>query len=387
MNKLNEGETNGLKRHADAAASHGSPKIKVLRRLRRKRHQEKQAELPGINKRMQKSERTAADNADAQIEHPQEKRGKRSRGYGIVSNQSTDDGTPAIKRRKRNSSAIGNESNQSKWTDNVAAATKRRSKRIMAKKSNQRKSKRPRKPHFRPSPPEGPKKVLSWESRLDYVPFVSEKEMIDIVFFNRKERGTLGHQSDERIKRIKEKCKALGMAFHQASSLRSHHMLRVNRFSNAREAIGLGTEAVTRKAATIFEECVAAFLDEQQIPHMNEAEQKSVQPGGSTPDCLLRETVDLKWKNEEPCEINWVECKMFYGASTIPLDGKSAVGKLLMTASKYVDKFGPGAIVFCGGCGDQVAFKLKEVGVIALDADAVDLSRLDAYRELHGVPP
>jgi hypothetical protein len=206
--------------------------------------------------------------------------------------------------------------------------------------------------------------------------------MLEIVFLGKKmERGSLVHQPDERIKLIKEKCKALGMDLHQASSLRSHHMIRVNRYvPNTHEAIGLGPEAGTRMAATMFEECVASFLDEQQIPHMDEAEQKRIHPGGSTPDCLLKETVDLKWKNEELFEINWVECKMFYGASTIPIDGKSAVGNLLLTATKYVDKFGPGAIVFCGGCGDQVAAKLKEAGVIALDADAVDLSRLDAYR-------
>jgi hypothetical protein len=58
---------------------------------------------------------------------------------------------------------------------------------------------------------------------------------------------------------------------------------------------------------------------------------------------------------------------MFYGASTIPNDGKSAVGCVLSTATKYVKCHGPGAIIFLYGYGEQLAKQLLQLGVIPLD--------------------
>ena len=65
-----------------------------------------------------------------------------------------------------------------------------------------------------------------------------------------------------------------------------------------------------------------------------------------------------------------IEAKMFYGASTIPSDGKSAVGTLLATAQKYVRFHGPGAMVFMQGFGDRLADQLLELGVLPLDCSA-----------------
>lgn len=76
---------------------------------------------------------------------------------------------------------------------------------------------------------------------------------------------------------------------------------------------------------------------------------------------------------------------MFYGASTIDQDGKSAVGRLLSTARKYVRNFGDGAMVFMQGCGDQLAYQLAEEGVTALDCssdETVDLRRVRAHQRI-----
>lgn len=243
---------------------------------------------------------------------------------------------------------------------------------------------------FRPSLPEsGVKKILVWNSTLDYIPLANELALKKEAYLGRgKEYGMLEHQTPERLARIRAKCEALTMTFRQASSLRSHYIMQHNRYSNARDKLGLMSEALNREAAALFEDCVATFLEEHEIPYMDEDEQKRIQPhGSSTPDNLLRETVDLKWKNNALFEINWVECKMFYAASTIPLDNKSAVGRLLTTARKYVDKFGTGAIVFSCGCGDEIATKLRDVGVIAVDADAITLTPLDNHRDLHTANP
>jgi hypothetical protein len=266
------------------------------------------------------------------------------------------------------------------------APTKKQKANELAAKKLKAKEENAKRVHFRPSRPEvGPNKVLIWTSSCDYVPLANEEAMRTIVYRGRQqEYGMLENATSERLNEIQARCVALNMTFNQASSLRSHYLMKHNRFMNVRDKLGLLSEAVNREAAEIFEECIAAFLEAQDIPYMDENEQKRIQPqGSSTPDNLLRETVDLKWKNDDPYEINWVECKMFYAASTIPLDNKSAVGRLLTTARKYVDKFGPGAIVFASGCGDEMATKLRDVGVIALDSDSISLERLEAHRILH----
>lgn len=68
---------------------------------------------------------------------------------------------------------------------------------------------------------------------------------------------------------------------------------------------------------------------------------------------------------------------MFYGASTIPRDDKSAVGSILSKMTKYVEMFGEGAIVFMNGCGAKLAAELDSIGVTALACygnDDIDLS-------------
>ena len=80
---------------------------------------------------------------------------------------------------------------------------------------------------------------------------------------------------------------------------------------------------------------------------------------------------------EHPLLVNWLEAKNFYGASSIPLDGKSAVGNLLSTAERYVQRYGPGMMVFAYGCGNELSSKLKAKGVIALDASPCDLTNLE----------
>jgi hypothetical protein len=236
---------------------------------------------------------------------------------------------------------------------------------------------------FRPShPPSKRNKILVWKSRLHHVPIKDEQAMAKVVYLGKgKEWGMLKDQPQDRIAYIIRQCAVHNMTLFQACSLRRHFILQKNKIPNAHERMGLGSELVIRKAAEIFEDCVAEFLTRMDIPYMTEMDQKRIQPKGmSTPDCLLKETVHLQWKDaKEVAEINWVECKMFYGASTIPTDNKSAVGRILSTANKYVKLFGPGVICFRNGCGDQLAARLRGLGVVAVDADAVDLSTLDAH--------
>lgn len=75
---------------------------------------------------------------------------------------------------------------------------------------------------------------------------------------------------------------------------------------------------------------------------------------------------------------------MFYGASSIEHDNKSAVGCLLATAQKYTRVHGGGAMLFLYGVGDRLASQLNEVGVLALDCfsdrNHVDLTALQNHQ-------
>jgi hypothetical protein len=73
-----------------------------------------------------------------------------------------------------------------------------------------------------------------------------------------------------------------------------------------------------------------------------------------------------------------IEVKMFYGASTIQQNKRSAVGCLLQTAKKYVKLHGPGAMVFIYGCGDQLTTELNNEKVMVLDCSGNNTVQLDA---------
>ena len=76
-----------------------------------------------------------------------------------------------------------------------------------------------------------------------------------------------------------------------------------------------------------------------------------------------------------------IEVKMFYGASTIKMDSKSAVGGLLKTARKYVRTYGPGAMLFSFGFGEDLAATLEAEGVLCLDCSGmVELGPVEAHQ-------
>lgn len=78
--------------------------------------------------------------------------------------------------------------------------------------------------------------------------------------------------------------------------------------------------------------------------------------------------------------------KMFYGASTIPPDGKSAVGAILEKSRRYVDLYGDGAVVFLYGCGEKLARELAEIQVSVMDSGgATGNSALRNHLSLHAL--
>ncbi|CAJ1930259.1 unnamed protein product [Cylindrotheca closterium] len=221
--------------------------------------------------------------------------------------------------------------------------------------------------------------VLCWSSPSDFVPVQSEEAMVKVMLpRGKRERGMMRNYLF-RLKEIKQALKsAHGMTLKQALSLRRLHIKNFNP-TMTMSGLGLGEDEDILKSANIFEECVQEFLDQNAVQYWTEKEQRErakeygMEGPRGTPDFLLRGQVMLRKVRGngdtilEERKINWVECKMFYGASTISQGGRGAIGSLVSKMSSYVSLFGEGAIVFMNGCGDSLALELRGVGVTVLD--------------------
>jgi hypothetical protein len=238
-------------------------------------------------------------------------------------------------------------------------------------------------------------------------------------------------QPAPRVLQIRASCDRLGVPLRTALSLRRHH-INMNHRGRSADVMQLGSQADLLASATPFEEAIAEHLRGVGVAYIGEAEQKAragTGRGVSTPDFLLRSPLTIRttpdaldeasraeyrrdasdgllytekefadfyrdggraWVANAPPRasahasgsgatvINWVEAKWFYGASTVPMDGKSAVGKLHAVVDKYVRQFGPGALVLGHGCGAPLAAELEARGALVLDSSPLDLTAVHA---------
>ena len=283
---------------------------------------------------------------------------------------------------------------------------------------------------------EPPTTLLAWPRR-GYVSKSTEEQLLPVLLRERDERGMMRDAPAWRVDELRSACARHGVEMAMALSLRRHHVRQRNR-GVPESQLHLGSQAEILAAATLFEEAVARHLERAGATFLTETQQRGRHsegqprsPGG-TPDFLLQEPLlvdaqklaadgglyraerrvdpsdgcsysraefeewywgrspEAKWANARRCPVRpppgplalrWVEVKHFYGASTIPLDGRSAVGKLLTTVQKYLQHHGAGALVFCGGCGDALAAQLEALGpVLVLDEVPLDLASVRAQQ-------
>ncbi|GAX12785.1 hypothetical protein FisN_15Hh264 [Fistulifera solaris] len=239
-------------------------------------------------------------------------------------------------------------------------------------------------------PGTSPERILLWFSPDPYIPVAAEQALLPLLLrWGAKERKMMKDQSPFRLPQIKKKCHQHQVPLLVALSLRRHHIKQLNPYRSM-EQLHLGNQDIIRVSADLFERAVEESLQKHRVSFYTEEEQKkhnakrkANEPYPPTPDFLLKQPVLLrKYKEnspnhptqrktqhvlEERC-IHWIEVKMFYGASTIEHDGKSAVGAILDKCRRYVDLYGEGAIVFLYGCGDQLARDLAAIRVSVLDA-------------------
>lgn len=258
--------------------------------------------------------------------------------------------------------------------------------------------------------------TLHWKSSQPHImPLAVEEDMLKVILrWGERERGMMRDAPPFRLAEIQKRCQRHGIPLSQACSLRRHHMSLLNPYKS-KESMQLGSLKDIKRSAELFEDAIAAYLHKQQISFWSEEEQKAeflrTHPGQlikGTPDFKLKQPILLTvvttnhenhahGTNNQQTQtlesrqhnirltkqrtIHWIEAKMFYGASTIPHDDRSAVGSILSKQKKYVKLFGEGAIVFSQGCGERLAVELDAIGVTALgcignpDIDLQDLKR------------
>ena len=184
-------------------------------------------------------------------------------------------------------------------------------------------------------------KVLWWFSPAHYTPLAVEESMIHVlVRWKKKERGMIRDQPHFRLQQIRKLCRSTGVHLPAALSLRRHHMKRYNPHLSLSQ-LRLGNQQDIRESAAYFEQAVEETLRQKKIAFWTEGEhkshiQKNRKDGESfppTPDFILKNEIRVKKFTKhrgkktvtEENSICWVEAKMFYGASTIEHDNKSAV--------------------------------------------------------------
>ena len=246
---------------------------------------------------------------------------------------------------------------------------------------------------------------LHWlDPSSHYIPISEEERMLPLLLhWGKNERGMMKDQPEFRLRRIlkqlgikrsnkrqnsHDKCDKIQISLIQSLSLRRHHLKLLNP-KLPMPALRLGSNSDFKKSADLFEQCVEQHLKTMGVPFWNEMDQRRMyEESGArrqplTPDFKIKDGYSVQLlleNNQQPQIVNWIEAKMFYGASTIPHTTRNAVGSILPKARLYVQYYGPGAIVFMYGCGVELARDLRQIGVVALDCRGLDLERVVKYQ-------
>jgi len=147
-----------------------------------------------------------------------------------------------------------------------------------------------------------------------------------------------------------------------------------NEFEEAEKADRVSNvdQSETHERADLFEEILADWFEAQgvKVRRQNEMVKEQMRVHGrpvNTPDLLFLDYVTI---NGEP--IAWIDAKHFYG-SDVDFQRK----KIAKQASRYVESWGQGALVFRHGFCDN----LHIPGTILLDSGPLDLSELTSSTE------
>eukprot|EP00980_Cylindrotheca_fusiformis_P016833 scaffold5084_cov100-Cylindrotheca_fusiformis.AAC.1 len=115
-----------------------------------------------------------------------------------------------------------------------------------------------------------------------------------------------------------------------------------------------------QKHAKHFEDCVAAYLRDKEIRFVHETQlaQEQIDILGKafmTPDFLILDDLEINGK-----KVRWIDAKAYYGAAT----SEKLVHRTRQQMLRYIGQWGPGAIVFKHGFGEEFPTALKDCAIL-----------------------
>jgi len=181
------------------------------------------------------------------------------------------------------------------------------------------------------------------------------------------------------------------MELDQALSLRRYHIRLLNPNINSMHLLGLGSDEKICGTAKRLKLAVETYLRQSGIPYKTKeaANLKSGEKKSQTPDLLFKGPVNTTTDQPsnrfssftEKGQINWIEIKTCYGASTTPSGINDPNASILPTARKYVNNHGPGAFMFVYGCGGLLRSRLRDIGVSVFDSNPLNLTEMQNHQK------
>lgn len=144
--------------------------------------------------------------------------------------------------------------------------------------------------------------VLWWHSPAPVVPYDVEESMIAfLVPHQSRERGMFRDQPQHRLRKLEKLCETKPISIRATLSLRRHHMKEFNPYLRPSQ-LRLGSEELALESATLFEQAVEDFLQQNNVSFYSETEQKAHNakyqqqgdPSPPTPDFVLKEPITIK---------------------------------------------------------------------------------------------
>lgn len=244
-----------------------------------------------------------------------------------------------------------------------------------------------------------PAHTIDWHAPIPCIPLHVEEALLPtLVFWGKTERNMLHKQPPFRVNDIRRESARYGVSLPTSCSLRRHHMQKLTPWAGP-ERLGLGKHTDIHRAAGVFEHVLHQALQllgmdsslmwtETELKKHNscrldnDGNQRKFPP---TPDFLFKKPIRIRKKTSKNQSgkvydehiVFWMDAKMFYGASSIPSGGNTAVGQIDSTAEKYCRWYGSGVFVFMQGCGQELAQRLASKGCMVLDctdSSSIDLS-------------
>ena len=226
------------------------------------------------------------------------------------------------------------------------------------------------------------------------IPTSTELSLLPLLLKWPNEVGSFCYQPSFRLPPIIAACNQLSIPLHSALSLRRHHIKARNKHLHNHQ-LRMGTDHEKKMAADAFERVVERYLQANGVNNYQTQEQQVFvnppipgvkHPG--TPDFLFSPPLQvLDPATNAVRSLHWLEVKHFYGASTIKPGKTSACGQIPAKTLRYYESFGPGAMLFAYGCGEDLVKRMPEEvvvldeSVLVLDEVAVQIAKFCARRE------